>query len=149
MVVSDEDVFARSERFKNRIWRLMPIRLLWRDTMQLQKCSIQDAGKLALFNKQLIEDEKSDNPMDLMDLERRMKEFLETEYNAYFFIENSQIIGYAQAFHMLLEYLGIKEIELDVLPWNKRGLAFGKQCGFSETCIAMKYKEQRGINCTK
>lgn len=103
MVVSDEDVFARSERFKNRIWRLMPIRLLWKDTMQLQKCSIQDAGKLALFNKQLIEDEKGDNPMDLMDLERRMKEFLETEYNAYFFIENSQIIGYAQAFHMLLE----------------------------------------------
>ena len=103
MVVSDEDVFARSEWFKNRIWRLMPIRLLWKDTMQLQKCSIQDAGKLALFNKQLIEDEKSDNPMDLMDLERRMKEFLETEYNAYFFIENSQIIGYAQAFHMLLE----------------------------------------------
>lgn len=136
--------------------------------MQLQKCSIQDAGKLALFNKQLIEDEKSDNPMDLMDLERRMKEFLETEYDAYFFIENSQIIGYAlirntsnpvylrqffidrdhrkrqygtQAFHMLLEYLGIKEIDLDVLPWNKRGLAFWKQCGFSETCIAMKYKE--------
>ncbi len=103
MVVSDEDVFARSEWFKNRIWRLMPIRLLWKDTMQLQKCSIQDAGKLALFNKQLIEDEKGDNPMDLMDLERRMKEFLETEYNAYFFIENSQIIGYAQAFHMLLE----------------------------------------------
>ena len=103
MVVSDEDVFARSERFKNRIWRLMPIRILWKDTMQFQKCSIQDAGKLALFNKQLIEDEKSDNPMDLMDLERRMKEFLETEYNAYFFIENSQIIGYAQAFHMLLE----------------------------------------------
>lgn len=144
--------------------------------MQLQKCSIQDAGKLALFNKQLIEDEKSDNPMDLIDLERRMKEFLETEYDAYFFIENSQIIGYAllrvtsnpvylrqffidrdhrkrhygtQAFHMLLEYLGIKEIDLDVLPWNKRGLAFWKQCGFSETCIAMKYKEQRGINCTK
>lgn len=128
---------------------VMSIRLLWKDTMQLQKCSIQDAGKLALFNKQLIEDEKGDNPMDLMDLERRMKEFLETEYNAYFFIENSQIIGYAQAFHMLLEYLGIKEIELDVLPWNKRGLAFWKQCGFSETCIAMKYKEQRGINCTK
>lgn len=144
--------------------------------MQLQKCSIQDVGKLALFNKQLIEDEKSDNAMDLMDLERRMKEFLETEYDAYFFIENSQIIGYAllrvtsnpvylrqffidrdhrkrhygtQAFHMLLEYLGIKEIDLDVLPWNKRGLAFWKQCGFSETCIAMKYKEQRGINCTK
>ena len=37
--------------------------------MQLQKCSIQDAGKFALFNKQLIEDEKSDNPMDLNELE--------------------------------------------------------------------------------
>ena len=32
--------------------------------MQLQKCSIKDVAKLALLNKQLIEDEKSDNAMN-------------------------------------------------------------------------------------
>lgn len=100
--------------------------------MQLQKCSIKDVAKLALLNKQLIEDEKSDNAMNINELEKRMKEFLETDYSAYFFIEDSQIVGYAlirntdnpvylrqflidrnyrknhygtQAFQMLLKYL--------------------------------------------
>ena len=136
--------------------------------MQIQKCTMEDVSKLALLNKQLIDDEKSDNPMNLNELESRMKGFLETDYNAYFFIENSQIIGYAlirytsspiylrqflidrnyrknhygtQAFQMLLQYLDIKEIDLEVLPWNKNGLAFWKHCGFNETCIAMRYKE--------
>lgn len=136
--------------------------------MQLQKCSIKDVAKLALLNKQLIEDEKSDNAMNINELEKRMKEFLETDYSAYFFIEDSQIVGYAlirntdnpvylrqflidrnyrknhygtQAFQMLLKYLDIKEIDLEVLPWNKSGLAFWKHCGFNETCIAMRYKE--------
>lgn len=136
--------------------------------MQLQKCSINDVAKLALLNKQLIEDEKSDNAMNLSELERRMKEFLETDYSAYFFIEDGQIIGYAlvrntnkpvylrqflidrnyrnhhygtQAFQMLLKYLEVKEIDVEVLPWNKNGLAFWKHCGFNETCIAMRYKE--------
>lgn len=136
--------------------------------MQLQKCTMEDVTKLALLNKQLIEDEKSDNVMNISELERRMKGFLETDYSAYFFIENSQVIGYAfirntskptylrqflidrdyrkhhygtQAFQMLLRYLDIKEIDLEVLSWNKNGLAFWKHCGFSETCIAMRYKE--------
>ena len=136
--------------------------------MQLQKCSIKDVAKLALLNKQLIEDEKSDNAMNINELEKRMKEFLETDYSAYFFIEDSQIVGYAlirntdnpvylrqflidrnyrknhygtQAFQMLLKYLDIKEIDLEVLPWNKSGLAFWKHGGFSETCITMRYKE--------
>lgn len=136
--------------------------------MQIQKCSSKDVAKLALLNKQLIEDEKSDNAMNLRELEDRMKEFLETDYSAYFFIEENQVIGYAlirntdnpvylrqflidrnyrkhhygtQAFQMLLKYLDIKEIDLEVLPWNKSGLAFWKHCGFDVTCIAMRYKE--------
>lgn len=136
--------------------------------MQIQKCTMADVPKLAILNKQLIDDEKSDNPMNFNELEIRMKGFLETDYDAYFFIEDSQIIGYAlirntsnpvylrqflivrnyrkhhygtQAFQMLLQYLDIKEIDLEVLPWNKNGLAFWKYCGFNETCIAMRYKE--------
>lgn len=137
--------------------------------MELQKCYAKDAGTLALLNKQLIEDEKSDNAMNISELEGRMKEFLETDYSAYFFIEDNQIIGYAlvrntsrpvylrqflidrkyrkhhygtQAFQMLLKYLEVKEIDVEVLPWNKNGLAFWKQCGFNETCIAMRYKAE-------
>ena len=136
--------------------------------MQLQKCAMKDVPKLALLNKQLIDDEKSDNPMSIKELESRMKGFLETDYSAYFFIKDSQIIGYAlirnssdpvylrqflidrkyrkqhygvRAFQMLVRHLNIKEIDLEVLPWNKDGLAFWKQCGFNETCIAMRYKE--------
>ena len=136
--------------------------------MQIQKCTMKDVSKLALLNKQLIDDEKSNNPMDICELENRMKGFLQTDYSAYFFIESSQIIGYAlirnsssplylrqfliernyrkhhygtQAFQMLLQYLDIKEIDLEVLPCNKNGLAFWKHCGFNETCIAMRYKE--------
>lgn len=135
--------------------------------MRIEKCTMADVPKLALLNKQLIEDEKSDNPMNINELENRMRGFLETEYSAYFFIEDNNIIGYAlikntssplylrqflidrayrknhygtQAFQMLLQHLDIKEIDLDVLPWNKNGLAFWKHCGFSETCIAMRYK---------
>lgn len=137
--------------------------------MQLQKCSMKDVAKLVLLNKQLIEDEKSDNAMSIRELEERMKKFLETDYSAYFFIEESQIIGYAlirntdnpvylrqflidrnyrkhhygtQAFQTLLKYLDIKELDLEVLPWNRNGLAFWKHCGFDDTCIAMRYKEK-------
>lgn len=135
--------------------------------MQIQKCTMMDVPKLALLNKQLIEDEKGDNLMNINELESRMKGFLETDYSAYFFIEDSQIIGYAlirntgnpvylrqflidrdyrkhhygtQAFHMLVQYLELKEIDLEVLPWNKNGLAFWKHCGFREVSIAMRYK---------
>ena len=63
--------------------------------MQIQKCTMIDVLKLALLNKQLIDDEKSDNAMNINELESRMKNFLETDYSAYFFIEDSQMIGYA------------------------------------------------------
>lgn len=57
--------------------------------MRIQKCSMNDVSELALLNKQLIEDEKSDNAMNIVELEKRMKEFLETDYSAYFFVEDS------------------------------------------------------------
>lgn len=136
--------------------------------MKIQKCTVADVGELAILNKQLIDDEKSDNPMNLGELEIRMKEFLETDYDAYFFIEESKTIGYAlvrrsgaplylrqfliernyrkrhygiEAFQMLLRYLDVKEMDLEVLPWNESAMAFWKRCGFNETCVAMRYKE--------
>ena len=58
-----------------------------RNLMQLQKCTVRDVSKLALLNKQLIDDEKSNNAMNINELESRMKRFLKTDYSAYFFIE--------------------------------------------------------------
>ena len=136
--------------------------------MLIVKCTIQDIHTLAVLNKHLIEDEKSDNLMSSDELESRMEEFLSGEYNAYFFRENGETVGYAlvrhscrplylrqfyidrafrrkhygeKAFHELLNYLQTDTIDLDVLPWNTAGLQFWKSLGFTETCISMKYRK--------
>ena len=135
--------------------------------MLIIQCTSQDIHTLAVLNKRLIEDEKSNNPMSLEELENRMKTFLATEYNAYFFKETEEIIGYAlirhtcsplylrqfyidrayrrkhygeKAFHELLKLLQVDTIDIDVLPWNEAGLQFWKSLGFTETCISMHYK---------
>lgn len=106
--------------------------------------------------------------MSISELENRMNIFLNTEYNAYFFIDNSQIIGYAllkitvepvylrqflidreyrgqhygkQAFQMLMQHLELDKIDIEVLPWNQIGCSFWKSCGFKETCISMRYEK--------
>ena len=136
--------------------------------MELRECTAADVPELAVLNKQLIDDEKSDNPMTVMELESRMRGFLDTDYTAYFFIEDSQTIGYAlvkktaeplylrqflidrnyrkqhcgkQAFQLLVRHLGVKRMDIEVLPWNQVGYSFWKNCGFKEMSIAMRYEE--------
>ena len=137
--------------------------------MKIIQCSTEDAPALAFLNKHLIEDEKSDNPMNLEELENRMKGFLAGEHSAYFFLEDETVIGYAlirqtssplylrqfyidrpyrhrhcgtHAFRALLAYLQTETIDLDVLPWNEAGRKFWKSLGFTETCISMRYTAQ-------
>ena len=50
--------------------------------MDIQKCSLDDVERLAVLNKQLIEDEKSDNTMTYDELKTRVRGFLETDYEA-------------------------------------------------------------------
>ena len=134
--------------------------------MEIIKCSVKDAPQLAAMNKELIDDEKSNNAMDLADLEERMQDFLRGEYDAYFFEKNSQIVGYAlvnpttnplylrqffikrefrrqhlgqEAFYALKKYLHVIAIDIDVLPWNAAGRAFWKSLGFSEMYVAMRH----------
>ena len=59
--------------------------------MKIKKCFFGDDGRLAELNKQLIEDEKSDNHMDMEELKSRMETFLRTDYNAYFFLEENEV----------------------------------------------------------
>lgn len=136
--------------------------------MEIKKCTLKDASNLALLNKQLIEDEKSSNAMSIEQLTERMITFLQTEYDAYYFIVKNNIIGYAlvknaceplylrqflidrkyrknhygtEAFNLLLEYLKVKCIDLEVLPWNEVGYAFWENCGFKEISRYMRLEK--------
>ena len=120
------------------------------------------------MNKHLIEDEGSDNPMNVEELEDRMRGFLSSDYNAYFFVEDEITIGYAlikhtssplylrqfyicreyrrkhygkQAFYMLLDFLNTNEIDVDVLTDNEIGLKFWRNLGFNARYISMRYKK--------
>jgi len=137
--------------------------------MQIKNCSFEDILSLAEMNQQLIEDEKAETNLNMQQLEERMKEFISSEYRAFIFYENKKIIGYAlcnmfkkpvylrqfficrgerrkgygkQAFNELLDYLNIREIDIDVYAWNKTGVAFWKSLGFEKRCYSMRYKSK-------
>ena len=141
--------------------------------MQIQKCTLEDVPLLAQMNKQLIDDEKSTNPMTVTELEERMRGFISNDYSAYFFLHDDTAVGYAlvktdetplylrqffigrnyrrqhlgkQAFSMLLAHLHADTINIDVLPWNEPGLHFWQTCGFTPTCISMQYKGEAVCN---
>ncbi len=135
--------------------------------MNVRKCELKDVEMLAILNKQLIDDEKSDNPMNVKELEERMKVFLATDYQAYFFEVDDNIVGYAlvkttctplylrqflidrkyrkqhygtEAFRSLMELLCVDNIDIEVLSWNEVGKRFWESCGFSEISRYMRYK---------
>ena len=135
------------------------------DMIRIKKCTLEDIPQLALLNKQLIEDEKSNNAMSIKELEERMHEFITTEYDAYFFIKQEAIVGYAlvknkcnplylrqflirreyrknhygtQAFQSLMKYLNVNTIDIEVLPWNETGIRFWESLGFRELSRYMR-----------
>ena len=63
--------------------------------IEIKECTLEDVSLLAEMNKQLIEDEKADNSMDIIQLKNRMTDFLNNGYKAFFFILNKEIVGYA------------------------------------------------------
>jgi len=134
--------------------------------IEINECTEKDITLLAEMNKQLIDDEKSNNLMDITQLGNRMNNFLNSGYKAFFFSIKEKIIGYAlcdmtkkpkylrqffikreerrkhygkNAFNKLLEKLEIKEIEIDVLKWNEAGIKFWENIGFVEQSKRMKY----------
>ena len=138
--------------------------------MNIVKCASADAGRLAVLNRQLIEDEGSDNRMTLDGLEARMKGFLETDYDAYFFTENGDVIGYAlvntkavplylrqffvchehrrehkgtEAFRMLMDALGTDTIDVEVLSGNGKGARFWASLGFIERSRSLRLHADR------
>lgn len=133
--------------------------------MEIVKCTVDDAAKLAVLNRQLIEDERSDNKMDIDELTERMTGFLKGDYKAYLFTENGDTVGYAlvnfavsplylrqflidrkyrrrhmgqKAFALLMDELKTDSIDLEVLSWNEPGMMFWTKCGFTERSRYMR-----------
>lgn len=136
--------------------------------MQIIKCVEQDIPQLAAMNKRLIEDEKSNNPMNMSELENRMKCFLDTEYDAFFFRDGDDTAGYAlvkrncsppylrqfyiernfrrkhfgtEAFRALLGYLKTDSLDIEVLTRNETGMRFWEKLGFEEISRYMRYNK--------
>ncbi|WP_416298156.1 GNAT family N-acetyltransferase [Paenibacillus illinoisensis] len=63
-------------------------------SLRLQSATKSDLQILAEMNKQLIEDEKSLNPMGIKELEERMSEFLKNNWEIDLIMNEAEIIGY-------------------------------------------------------
>lgn len=140
--------------------------------MSISKCTLADCGRLAVLNKQLIEDEGHDNPMDVAQLAERMAGFIAGEYDAYFFRDagaEGKVLGYAlvrhtvapkylrhfficreyrrrgygrRFFHELLAELDETSIDIEVLTANEAGVQFWHSLGFVPRSLYMRYAEE-------
>ena len=140
------------------------------EELRIVRAADEHIGLLAQLNKQLIEDERHDNPMNVEQLAERMRGFLNTTYSAWLFMAGGEVKGYAlvdhgrkplyhrqfficrecrregwgrRSFHLLLEKLGTDVIDIDVLVWNTRGRRFRETLGFAERSIRMRYEAHR------
>jgi GNAT superfamily N-acetyltransferase len=137
------------------------------EEFKIRIASDEDLDLLAVFNQQLIEDEKHDNKMNIEQLRERMKEFLHSEYKAYLFEDDSKTIGYALVnhaqeplylrqfficrdvrrqgygkitFNQLLDRLKTDIIDIEVLSWNQRAVEFWKALGFKTRSVYMRLR---------
>jgi predicted acetyltransferase len=136
--------------------------------LNINECKLEDVNLLAEMNKQLIEDEKAKNTMDIFQLKNRMIDFLKNGYKAFLFLVENNIVGYAlcdmtkkpiylrqffikreerrkhygkESFKKILEKMETNEIEIDVYRWNEAGIKFWESVGFKEQWKRMKYKK--------
>lgn len=140
------------------------------EDLKIRVCTDDDLDMLAVLNKQLIEDEKHDNKMNVEQLRERMKGFIHTDYKAYIFEDGSRTIGYALVDHSrkplylrqfficrdvrrkgygrvalnkLLEFIDADVIDLEVLSWNTGGIGFWRAMGFKDRSIYMRLENKR------
>jgi GNAT superfamily N-acetyltransferase len=126
-----------------------------------------DIAKLAQMNQQLIEDEGHRNPMNLIELETRMRSPLAGGYTATLFEWNSRAVAYglwrdqpewvylrqcfvardfrrrgigARAMRMLTNELlpADKRIRVNVLVGNRPALEFWRAVGLADNLVTLK-----------
>lgn len=137
--------------------------------MNIVLATMADINLLTEMNIQLREDEKIDNAMTNEQVKERMYERLSSTCKAYLFSNEQEIYGYALVDHSrtpvylcqiyiqpeyrshgfgrkyfikLLEFLNIKEIDVEVLMWNERAQQFYKDIGFNERYIGFRYNKE-------
>ncbi len=135
--------------------------------MNFRQADKSDLVLLSRWNHQLIRDERHRNPMNILQLKRRMSGWLKKEYKALLFEEDQVPIGYAlyrkEKDHIYLRQFFIDKpyrrkgrgqkamkllitrcwprksrVVLEVLIRNERAIRFWKSVGFKEYCLTMK-----------
>ena len=125
-----------------------------------------DLDRLALWNHQLIEDERADNPMSVAELRERMRGFLAGAYRAVIFEDDAGGVGYALyrpdeygmhlrqffverarrrqglgrlAIRLLLGDALAKDqrVKVEVFLHNERAIAFWRAVGFADHTLAL------------
>ncbi len=126
-----------------------------------------DVPILARMNQQLIEDERHRNPMNLAELETRMRSMLDADYTATLFELDSRLVAYAlwreepdwvylrqffvargfrrrgigaQAIRVLVEQVWPEEkrVRVNVLTGNQPALEFWRAVGFVDYLITLE-----------
>jgi GNAT superfamily N-acetyltransferase len=135
--------------------------------MKYRFATVRDAHLIAPMNHQLIRDEGHRNAMSRAELEERMTEWLEGEYQAVLFEDSQGTAGYA-LFKWEPEWVYLRQffvqpnrrhtgigkaaiiwllanawgdayrIRLDVLAGNAAGIAFWRSLGFADYCLTME-----------
>jgi ribosomal protein S18 acetylase RimI-like enzyme len=134
--------------------------------VRIREATAADLPLLARLNRELIEDQRSSNPMTLAELEERMRGWLGGEYRAVFF-ELDEVVAYAlfrpaeggihlRQFFVLRSFrrrgIGRGAIEafrrryvpagaavtLEVLVHNETGIAFWRALGFEEHALSLR-----------
>jgi len=135
----------------------------------IKKATLEALDMLAEMNKQLIEDEQHDNTMSLDELKNRMKDLIRNDYEAYLFLSEEVIKGYALVnpirnpvylrqfficrdsrgmglgktyFQLLLEELKITKLDVEVMYWNETGYQFWKAVGFKERSVYLRLQKE-------
>jgi len=136
-------------------------------TMEYQKALLKDSRTLAQMNRRLIVDTRHRNPMNLSQLNRRMRGWLREGYRAYFFKRDGRVIGYC-VFIKQKDYLYIRQfyieraerrkgsgrealgwlrrhawkresrLRMDVLVGNRAAIGFWRSAGFKDYCLTME-----------
>jgi ribosomal protein S18 acetylase RimI-like enzyme len=141
--------------------------LVYSVAMNFRRATGADTSLLAALNHQLIRDEGHRNRLTIDELERRMRQWLETEYSAVLFEEDVNVVAYAlyreqaeeiylRQFFVAPEYRrkgvgrkametlrsriwpGNKRLTVEVLAPNTAAIAFWRAVGYKDYALTLE-----------
>ena len=137
------------------------------DGLVLRTAVAADLAQLGSWNRQLIEDERHDNPMSVEELVARMRAWLLSEYQAVLFEAGPAPVGYA-LFRQTPEWIHLRQffiardcrrcgigaravallrdtvfppgklILVEAMVWNDAALSFWRSLGFADRYVGLE-----------